>query len=63
MKIADSFNIPTDLNGVIFCMLDLIHGIPKHFRAIDPGQGTNEEDVFIMWSCLVQRLDELGIKR
>lgn len=58
--IADSFNVPTDLHGLARWMEHLIKDIPRHWSPKNP-EGPNEEDVIIIWSCIHQRLEQLGV--
>jgi hypothetical protein len=62
MKIADAFDFPKDKDALLWYWADYIGAFNKHFVERNP-RGVTAEDVHIAWSCLLQRLEELGIPR
>lgn len=59
-NLADSYGLPKDVAGLCWYMADAIHNINRHFL---PTGEVTQEDVHMMWSCILQRLEQLEIKR
>jgi hypothetical protein len=61
MKLADSFAFPKNKDELLKYLVDLFGTMNRHFIPRNPSGGPTDEDVLIIWSCCVQRLEELGL--